>query len=111
MKLVQSLQATTWLSKFPLHLRRFRLQTLVAIDLESRQTLFPSFCGPPSEVAVLFDRNLGIRPIPGQVVNLDLLLCTGFDSQRVDLFPCLILTQRPMSDRKIERRNERCFDR
>ena len=33
-----------------------------------------------SEYAVLVDWNLSKRPFLGQVVNLDLLFCTGFDS-------------------------------
>ena len=42
-------------------------------------------------------------PFPGQVVDLDLLLCTGFDSEHAVLFLCHIFTQRPMTDSKIER--------
>ena len=33
----------------------------------------------------------------------DLLLCTGFYSEHAALFLCLVSTQRPMTDRKIER--------
>ena len=65
------------------HLRPSLLQTLVAIDSESCLTSFSSFCAPPSEVAVLFDSNLSRRPFLGQVVNLDLLLYTGFDSEHM----------------------------
>ena len=54
------------------------VSNLVAIESESCQKLFPSLYAPPSEVAVLFNSNLSRRPILGQVVNLDLLLCTGF---------------------------------
>ena len=53
---------------------------------ESRLTSFPSFCAPPSEVAGLFDSNLSRHPFLGQVVDLDLLLCTGFDSEHAVLF-------------------------
>ena len=42
-------------------LRPIWLQTLVAIDSESRVTSFPSFCAPPSEVAALFYSNLSRR--------------------------------------------------
>ena len=45
------------------------LQTLVAVESESCQTSFPSFCSPPSEVAVLFDLNLNRRPFLGQVTG------------------------------------------
>ena len=58
------------------------LQTLVAIDSESRPTMltsFPSFCAPPIEVNVLFCSNLSRCPFLEQVVDLDLLLSTGFD--------------------------------
>ena len=110
-KLVLSTLVTTWLSNIAFHLQSIWLQTLVAIDSESRLTSFPSFCAPPSEVAVLFDSNLSRLPFLGQVVDLDLLLCTGFDSEHVVLFLCHIFTQRPMNDSKIERSDGRCFDR
>ena len=80
---------------------RFGCKTLVAIDSESHLTSFPSFCAPPSEVAVLFYLNLSRRPFLGQVVDFDLLLCTGFDSEHAVIFVCHIFTQRPMTDRKI----------
>ena len=102
-------------SNIAFHLRPIWLQTLVAIDPESRLTSFPSFCrvfcAPPSEVAALFDSNLSRRPFLGQVVDSDLLLCTGFDSEHAVLFLCHIFTQRPMTDRKIERSDGRCFGR
>ena len=43
------------------------LQTLVAIDSESCQTLFPSSWALPSEVSVLIDLNLRGRPFLCQV--------------------------------------------
>ena len=55
--------------------------------------------------------NLSRRPFLGQVVGLDLLLCTGFNSEHAVLFLCHIFTQRPMTDRKIERSDGRCFGR
>ena len=88
---------TTWLSNIAFHLRLIWLQTLVAIDSESRLTLFPSFCVPPSEVAVLFDLNLSRRPFLGPVVDLDLLRFTGFDSEHAVLFLWHICTQRQMA--------------
>ena len=48
-------------------------------------------------------------PFLWQVVDLDLLLCTGFNSEHAILFLCYIFTQRPMNDHKIERSNGRCF--
>ena len=56
-----SLVLTTWLSNIAVYLRPIWLQTLVAIDLESRLTSFPSFCSQLSEVAALFDSNLSRR--------------------------------------------------
>ena len=73
--------------------------------------IVPSFCLPPSEVAVLLSSNLSRHPFLRQVVDLDLLLCTGSDLEREDLFQCHIFTQRPMDHRKIERSDERCFGR
>ena len=89
---------TTWLSNIAFHLRPIWLQTLAVINSESRLTSFPSFCAPPSEVAALFDSNLSRRPFHGQVVDLDLLLCTGFNSEHVVLFLCHMFSQRPMID-------------
>ena len=63
----------SWLSNIAFDLRLIWLRTLVAIDSESCQRSFPSFCAPPSEVAVLFDRNLSRLPFLGQFVDLDLL--------------------------------------
>ena len=40
---------------------------------------------------------------------LDLLLCTGFDSEHAVSFLCHISTQRPMNDRKMERSDWRGF--
>ena len=67
------------LSNVAFHLRPIWLQTLVSINSESHLTSFPSFCEPSPEVAVLFYSNLSRRPFPGQFINLDLLLCAGFD--------------------------------
>ena len=92
------------------HLRPIGLQTLVVIDSESYQTLFQSFCAQQSEVAVLFDLNLSRRPVLRQVIDLDLLLCTGFYSEDAVLFLChMFTTQRPMTDQKIERSDWRLW--
>ena len=98
-----NLSRRPFLGQVSFHLRPIWLQTLVAIDSESRLTSFPNFCASPSEVAALFNSNLSRRPFLGQVVDLDLLLCTGFDSEHAVLFLCHIFTQRPMTDRKVER--------
>ena len=82
------------------HYMAFKHSISFATDLDanfgskSRLTSFPSsgFCAPPFEVAALFDSNLSRRPFLGQVVDFDLLLCTGLDSEHVVLL--LIL---PMS--------------
>ena len=44
------------------------------------QKCFPGFCSPPSEVAVLFNLNLSRFSFLGQVIDLDLLFCTVFNS-------------------------------
>ena len=93
---------STCLPNIAFRLRLIWMHTLDAIDLKSCQTSFPSFCAPPCEVAVLFNSNLSRRPFLGQVdevVDLDLLLYTGFDSEYAVLFLCRIFTQRPMTDR------------
>ena len=84
---------------------------MVEINSEPCQRSFPTFCTLPSEGTVLFDWSLSRLAFLGQVVDLDLLLCTGFDSEHADLFLCLIFTQRPMIDRKIMRSNERRVNR
>ena len=110
LKLVLSTLVTTCLSNIAIDLRLIWLQTLVAIDLESRQTLFPSFCVSPSKAAEpVFNWNLSRHHFLPQVVNLDLLLCTRFDLEDAVLFLCHIFTQRPMTDRNIEQSNGHCF--
>ena len=110
-KLVLSTLVTTWLSNIAFHLRPIWLQTLVVIDSESCLTSFPSFYAPPAEVAALFYSNLSSSPFIGQVVDSDLLLCTGFDLDHAVLFLCHFFTQGPMNDRKIERSDGRCLGR
>ena len=110
-KLVLSRLVTIWLSNITFHLRPIWLRTLIAIDSESCQTSFPSICAPPSEVAVLLNSNLSRRPFLWQLVDFDLLLCTGFDSEPAVLFLCHIFTQRPMNVRKIKRSDGRGFGR
>ena len=87
-----NLSRRPFLGQVAFHLRPIGLQTLVAINSESYQTSFPSFCVPPFEVAVLFNLNLSRCPFVGQVINLDLLLCTGFYSEHAVLFLCHIFT-------------------
>ena len=106
-KLILSTLVTKLLSNITFHLRLIWLQTLVAIDSESCLASFPSFYAPPSEVAALFYSKLSRSPFLGQVIDLDLLLCTGFDSEYEVLFLCHVSTQRPMTDRKIERSDKR----
>ena len=113
-KLVLSTLVTIWLSNIAFHLQLIWLQTLVVIDSESCQISFPSFYAQPSEVSMLFYSNLSTRPFLGQEsqdVNLDLLLCTGFDLGQAALFLCHIFTQKPFNDRKIERSYGRCAGR
>ena len=62
-------------NKVPIWLSNIALQ--VAIDSESCQRSFSSFCSPPSQVAVLLYWNLSSLPFLGQVVDFDLLFCTG----------------------------------
>ena len=63
LKLVLSTLVTTWLSNIAFHLLLIWLQTLVAIESESRLTLFPGFCSLSSEVAVLLELNLSRHPV------------------------------------------------
>ena len=50
---------------------------------------------------MLFDWNMSRRHFLGQVVDSDLLLCTGFNLEHAVLFLCHTFTQEPMNDRKI----------
>ena len=63
----------------------------------------------PSEVFVLFIWKMSRFHLLSQVLNLDLLRCTGFqyDSCGRVHIPCF--THRPIKDQKIESSNERCF--
>ena len=106
-RLVLSMLVTTWLPNITFHLQPIWLQTLFAIDSEWRQTLSPSFSEQPSEVTViqiLAEAFPSLR-ILGQVVDIDLLLCIGFDSEHLVLFLYHTFTQRSVTDRKIERSN------
>ena len=102
MKLVLSRLVTIWLSNIMIafHLR----------PIWSCQTLFTSFCAQQSDVAVLFNSNLSRRPFLGQV-DLDRLLCAGFDSDSIKFWNKLfvIFNSRPMTDQNIERSNGRGF--
>ena len=68
-------------------------------------------CAQPSEVTALFNSNLSRHPFLGQVVDTDMLLCTGFDSEHAVLMICHIFAQRRMNDRKIQRSDGRCLGR
>ena len=60
---------------------------------------------------MLFNLNLSRRSFLGQVIDTDLLLCTGFDLEHEVLFLCHVFAQRQMNDRKIERSYGRCLVR
>ena len=60
---------------------------LIAELLQRSFDSFPRFCAMPSEKAVRLSWNC-----LGQVVNLDLLLCTGFNLLYADLFRFIIYT-------------------
>ena len=64
---IKARPVTTWLSNITFHLLPIGLQAVVAINSESCQTSFPSFCTPPSEVSVLCNLNVSRRPFLGQV--------------------------------------------
>ena len=92
--LVRSKLVAALLPNIKFHLWLIWLQTLVVINSESCQTLFPSFCTQPSEVAVLFYLNQSRCPFFWQVGNSDLQLCTGINSYALFLI---------RDQRKIER--------
>ena len=78
-------------SNITFHLLPIWLQTLVAIDSESRLTSFPSFCVPPSEVAELFYSNLSRCPslsLVVQVVGLELTACTVAQDWILNMWFC-----------------------
>ena len=89
---------------FLFHLRLFWLQSIQ----NHAKVRFQAFCPPPSEVAVQFDWKLSRHPVLGDVVDLDLLLCTGFHS---DFSVCPIFTQKSMNDWTFEQSNEHSFCR
>ena len=60
---------------------------------------------------MLIDLNLSRRPFLGQVVDLDLLLCTGFYLEHAVLFLCHVFTQGLMNDHKIKGSSGSCFGR
>ena len=102
---------TTWLSNIAFHLSPIWLQILVVIDSESRLTLFQAFACRHWKFHCCLIWIWADALFLGQVVDLDLLLCTGFNLEHAGLCPCHIFTQRPMTDRKIEQSYGRCFGR
>ena len=80
-------------SKIAFHLRPFWLKTLFAIDSESCQRSFPSFCEPHVKWLCCSIRICAVA-LFSEVVDLDLLLCTGPEQEHADLFLGLILIQR-----------------
>ena len=52
--------------------------------------------------AAIWSSNLGRLPFLGQAGNLDLLVCTGFNSEHTVCSHALFNTQRPTNGQKIE---------
>ena len=102
-----NLSRRPFLGQVAFYLLPIGLQTLVALESESCQTQFPSFCAPPFEVAVLSV----LVHFESEQINLDLLLGTGFYLEHAVLYLCHIFTQRPMYDSKIKRSDGHCFGR
>ena len=103
-------EQTTFLRQITFHFQSMGLQTLVAIDSESPWHCFQAFaCRNLKSLCCSIRIWADTLSILRQVVDLDLLLCTGFDLEPVVLFQCDIFTQRPGNDGKIERSNGRCF--
>ena len=94
---------------FDIKLWMVKLWTIYNFEIKL-WTLPPSFCAQPSEVAMLFDSNLSRLSFLGQVVDLDLLLCTGFDLEHFVPWP-MSYSQRPRNDWKIERSIGGCIGR
>ena len=109
-KLVQSMQASTWLSNIAFYLQPIGLQTLGVINSESCQKLFPSFfctanlkwsrCAVQlkSEQMPLYQTGRWFRSAASYRILLEI----------VYLFLCPSSNQRSTNDRKIEQSNE-CF--
>ena len=63
---------------------------MVSINGDSRQRTFPRLSTLPAGVAALFHWNMSRLPFLGQVVDLDLLLCTGLDLDHACWFDTLL---------------------
>ena len=99
LKLIESMQVSTWLSNIAFHLWPTDLAANFGCDRfkimsESSQTSFPSFGALPFEVEIW---NWADAPFLGQGINLDLLFCTGFDLEHA----FLSFAQRPMNFRML----------
>ena len=85
MKLFQSMQVSTWLSDIAFYLSLIWLQTLVVINSEFRQIVSKLL------LISIYYCNLSRQyrlPFLGQIINLDVLLCSGFNLEHEDLFLC-----------------------
>ena len=76
------LQIATW----PFIRCQFGCKLWLPLIQNHARHCFQAFCTPP----VQFNLNLNRHPFLGQVADLDLLLCTGFNSEHAYLFLCHI---------------------
>ena len=97
--IVLPLQAFVWFSDTTFHLHQFLLEKFgsdwsqIMPDIFSQLFLHYHLKWLFSSIGInLFWADAQFLDI------LDLLLCTGFDSEHTDLFWCLMFTQRPMND-------------
>ena len=96
LKLIQSTLVITWLSNIAFHL----LPIATANFGSYRFRIMPDIVSKllRADISVLFKWNLSRLPFLGQVVNLDLLRCTRFNSEHVALFLCHNFAQSLMKD-------------
>ena len=110
-KLVLPTLATAWLSNIAFHLWRFGCKPWLRSIQNHARHRFQAFARSHLKLLCCSIQIWADALSSGQVVDLDLLLCTGFDSEHAALFLCPILSQRLMNDQKVARSDERCFYR
>ena len=105
------MQVPTWLPGFICYLSGCKFWLLSIRLHTSYQISSPIFYAQPSEVAVLKDWNLSIRPFLGQVPSSILRSAAlhRFHQEHACLFQCIIYTLRLINDARIESDNACCF--
>ena len=94
-------------SNITFHLQLIWLQTLLQSIQDHARHCFQALLTAMGSSCSVWLKYMSRCPFLRHGFYLDLLLCTGFNSEHVDLFLCPMFTQRPQNDQNMEQWNER----